>query len=161
VADDPDSLSATFEGRDVFAPAAARIATGVDPERLGTPLTDPVTLSVPEPERRGNRLLGRVVYVDRFGNVITDLPGAWAPERGTVSVRTGAGERERRLRRVRTYSDLARGETGLLVSSFGLVEIGARERSAARGLRVAPGSPIALRLDASQRRARPRLRRGK
>jgi hypothetical protein len=73
-------VSATFHGRDVFAPVAAHLATGLPPEALGAlcaPET-PVTLPIPEPERdraaAGRpRLRAHVLYADRFGNLITDV----------------------------------------------------------------------------------------
>src|SRR6267143_317131 len=64
-------VSRTFHGRDVFAPAAAHVATGVDPSRLGPRLVDPVRLAWPEVRAVAGAVAGAVVHADRFGNLIT------------------------------------------------------------------------------------------
>jgi len=69
-------VSRTFHGRDVFAPVAAALARGERIEALGPPLGDPVRLVGSEPVRRGDALLGHVVFVDRFGNALTNLTAA-------------------------------------------------------------------------------------
>src|SRR5262249_57812526 len=75
-----EPVSRTFHGRDVFAPAAAHLALGVDPAELG-PAFDPAELirfDVPEPEIGQSRIRATVLYVDRFGNVQLNLSGAEA-----------------------------------------------------------------------------------
>ncbi len=66
-------ISATFHGRDIFAPVAAHLAHGVSPNALGEEITDFVRLNWPYPESSGRRLRGEVVYIDRFGNLITNI----------------------------------------------------------------------------------------
>ena len=66
-------VSATFHGRDVFAPVAAHLARGVRSEALGTPIARMVRLPWPRPRRRGHAIHGEVVHVDRFGNLITNV----------------------------------------------------------------------------------------
>jgi S-adenosylmethionine hydrolase len=66
--------SATFHGRDVFAPVAAWLAKGILVERFGDPITDYVTLPIPAPVfLQENTIEGEVVYIDRFGNLITNI----------------------------------------------------------------------------------------
>jgi S-adenosyl-L-methionine hydrolase (adenosine-forming) len=150
----PPAPSPTFDGRDLFAPAALALAKGTPPRRLGPPA--PFEPSARAPARRTPRTLrGEVVHVDRFGNVITSIPGAWLPAQGTVGVprpRRGA----RPLPIVRTYGELAEGALGVLVSSFGGVELGARQRSAADLLGLRVGASVELRLAPGPRRRRPR-----
>jgi len=68
--------SATFHGRDVFAPAAAHLALRVPTDRFGPALTDPVLLHPPQAQtREDGTIVGEVVYVDRFGNLITNIAG--------------------------------------------------------------------------------------
>ncbi|MCA1905214.1 MAG: SAM-dependent chlorinase/fluorinase [Desulfarculus sp.] len=74
----PGSTSATFHGRDVFAPVAAHLARGVSPADLGPEVADPLRLEWPLPVREGDSLRGQVLFADRFGNLITNL------ERGLV-----------------------------------------------------------------------------
>ncbi len=143
--------SPTFQGRDLFAPAAARLACGTPPERLGT-RCDFQHRALPVPRRRGRTVRGVVLHVDPFGNLITNVPGEWLPAPGTpLSVRVGRGT-PRPVMRARTYADLAPRALGSLVSSFGTVEVSARESSAARRLGGRFGTAVVLR--------RPRSRGG-
>src|SRR5712691_6438607 len=73
------SVSRTFHGRDVFAPAAAYLAAGIPLERLGSTLTDPVRLPLPGCRLEGDALVGEVLAADRFGNLITSIPAARLP----------------------------------------------------------------------------------
>jgi hypothetical protein len=67
------SESETFHGRDVFAPAAAYISKGVPPEEFGPRLDDPVMLKDPEAEIIGNYVIGKVIDIDTFGNLVTNI----------------------------------------------------------------------------------------
>ena len=66
-------VSATFHGRDIFAPVAAHLAKGVLPEALGEEIEDFIRLNWPWPEISGQMLKGEVIYIDRFGNLITNI----------------------------------------------------------------------------------------
>lgn len=128
--------SATFHGRDVFAPAAGHLARGLPLSLLGPPLTDPVRLEHPKPARSGDRWEGRVIYVDRFGNLVTNLPG---------EVLSGVDEIEVEGRPVpvtRTYGDVEPGRLLALVNSDGRVEIAARDGSGADRAGVGPGARV-------------------
>ena len=108
-------MSATFHGRDVFAPVAAGLAAGMALEEVGEPL-DPgslVALALPAPERRDGGLLAHVVYVDGFGNLQLD---AAATELGALGVAPGAETAVRvgpgaghRARYERTFADVEPG----------------------------------------------------
>ena len=133
----PAHASATFHGRDVFAPAAAQLAMGSSITALGSGLPEPVVRRTPEPRRASSgELLGQVIAIDRFGNAVTNLLG----NRGTTVVVSG-----QELRLARTYSDLDAGEAGALVGSTGLVEVVVREGRASDLLSLARGSPVSLR----------------
>ncbi len=145
------SLSATFEGRDLFAPAAARLARGTGLGDLGTP----TELRAESPPRTPSRApgSGSVVHVDVFGNLITDLPPGALPGPGNpvrVSWKGPGGSGARVLPRVRTYGDLPPGTLGVLVSSFGLVEIARAGGSAAAALSLGEGSSVTLMHGASR-----------
>ncbi len=70
----------TFDGRDIFAPAAAYLANGLDPAELGPEIDDPIALDWPENIRDENEIIGAVVNIDRFGNLVTSIRGEDLPE---------------------------------------------------------------------------------
>lgn len=142
-------VSATFHGRDIFAPAAAHLACGVDPLEMGepVPLADLVTfpLSVPEHQPDG-AWLAKVLHVDHFGNLITSfqfpIPNIQDPIPNIQSVEI-AGQRIPRLSR--TFADVAPGELVAYVGSSGHLEIAVREGNAAEALGAGVGAPVRVR----------------
>ena len=86
------NVSNTFHGRDVFAPAAAALASGIALEELGLRVDTLVTIDVDQPTRTEHGVRGRIVHIDHFGNLITDIPLAFLPERFTVSIGGGRVE---------------------------------------------------------------------
>ena len=136
------NISRTFHGRDIFAPVAAHVARGVAPHALGSPISDPVRLPAVAPQRRADgSVTGRVVHVDHFGNLITDIPGGWMGE-GHWSVEI-AGRRINRFGT--TYADATAGALLILVSSAGTLEIAACDGNAAAQLGVGVGETAILR----------------
>jgi S-adenosylmethionine hydrolase len=125
-------VSSTFHGRDLFGPVAGHLANGVPLEQLGTAIDDPHQLRLPAPQ--GNA--GEVIHVDTYGNLITNLPVANLPEK--FDVRIG----DRRVPRATHYAAVPPGTLLALIGSAGLLEISARDASAAaitgaqRGMRV-------------------------
>lgn len=140
-----DEPSDTFHGRDLFAPAAAHLAAGRPSEGLG-PELDPgtfVRFPVAQVERRDGRARGEVVHVDRFGNLITNIPSESLPERPILEI---AGQEVRAVGR--SFADVGRGELVLIRGSGGTVEVAARETSAAVRLGAGRGEPVTLRAEA-------------
>lgn len=131
-------VSATFHGRDLFAPAAARLAGGDSLDRLGRPVADPVRLSESRAGSSEDGVRGRVVHVDRFGNLVTDVPGAWVG--ADASVEAGG----RTLPVLRTYGEAEPGELLALVNSDGRLEVAARDASASSILGCGRGSPVVV-----------------
>jgi S-adenosyl-L-methionine hydrolase (adenosine-forming) len=129
--------SATFHGRDLFAPAAAFLAGGGDPARLGPAVGDPVRLRWPTARRRGDAVEGETLAADGFGNLLTsiragDLAGAdvRAVEIAGQPARFG-----------RTFADVPPGELVAYVGSGGRLEVAVREGSAEARL-GARGVPV-------------------
>ncbi len=142
----PD-LSLTFHGRDLFAPVAAHIARGAPPSSLGPEVTDPVVLPVHQAERCDDGgLRGQVVYVDHFGNLITDIPSAWlaADTAWTFTI----GELEIVGFNL-TYGRVPVGELLVLGGSSGWVEVAVRNGSAAARLGLGEGAVIQARVGAA------------
>jgi S-adenosylmethionine hydrolase len=134
--------AATFHGRDVFAPAAARLANGEALRTLGPRVVHPHRDPIATPMKGDRRLVGEVVYIDRFGTLITNLPReAFAVTRG---VRVG-GEFDVQVGR--TFRDVEQGELVAFVGSAGTVEIAARDRSATQVTGVGVGGEVSLALD--------------
>jgi S-adenosylmethionine hydrolase len=132
--------SRTFHGRDVFAPVAAALATGLDPTALGPVRRDVERLVLPEPRRIGGTVSGEVIYVDRFGNLTTNLGSDAIPD-GAAVVRIG----EARIAGVSTsYSAVARGALVAVVNSWGLLEIALRDGSAREHLGAGVGTTVAI-----------------
>jgi S-adenosyl-L-methionine hydrolase (adenosine-forming) len=150
IAFDPDAASATFHGRDVFAPAAARLAAGAELRALGPARRMATTKgpAAPRVTRAGQRVEGHVVHVDRFGNLITNVPAALLP--GGARVRVG----KLSVRGVsRTYEDVPRSRPLAYVGSAGLLELAVREGSAAETYGVGCGARVTIER-ATKRRAR-------
>lgn len=130
--------SRTFHGRDVFAPVAGLLASGVvEFEDVG-PSSDYVrTERVPEPVMGAGSASGEVVVVDRFGNLVTNLEGPWpGVERAQVFV---SG---RTLSLAGTYTDVMPGSLAAVFGSFGQLEISERDGSAFRTLGAQRGTPV-------------------
>jgi S-adenosylmethionine hydrolase len=136
-------ISATFHGRDILAPVAGWLSRGLDPANLGTVTNDWVRLRLPEPSRTDGHVSGEVVFVDRFGNLITNIPGDWLPELGVGATCVMVGS-EAVTHRVRTYADAELGTAAALVSSFGTLEIGVVQGNAAERLKAGLGTPVKI-----------------
>src|SRR5262245_5591325 len=134
--------SATFHGRDVLAPVAAHLAAGVDPEKLGSSRDELMTLDWPRPKKIPRGLEGEVLYVDSFGNIISNisreqLGALGSPASLFIEV---AGRKLRGL--VPTYGAALAGECVALLDSQDRLEIAIVEGSAARDLTVKAGDPV-------------------
>ncbi len=136
-----EPVSATFEGRDVFAPAAAHLACGGALADLGPPVSGLVELALPQPERAEGVVRGQVVHVDRFGNAITNVHASMLPDNsGSARLRAAGCD----LPLLRTYADAGPGEALALVGSSGYVEVAVREGSAADALGLQRGSAVQI-----------------
>jgi S-adenosylmethionine hydrolase len=137
-----DVVSATFHGRDVFAPVAAEIANGVPVSHFGPPTDELVELAWPEVESGAGGLRGVVLYVDHFGNAITNLPHADLPERR--GLRVLHGDVELGLTAV-CYQAAGTGDPVAVPGSSGFLEIAVNGGSAAEDFGLAPGAVIDVR----------------
>ena len=136
----------TFAGRDVFAPAAAHLASGVDLAELGEPV-DPVTLLpgiMPLSRQEEGAVTGEVLWVDRFGNIQLNVdPDDLLLMDDPLVLASGGSTRT--AVRARTYADLRAGQIGLVTDSYGLVSIALDRRSASEELRINPGDAVTIR----------------
>lgn len=135
-------LSATFHGRDLFAPVAARLAMGAGLDEIGTPIDALKVLRWALPIVDEDGVRGRVLHVDRYGNAITNVAAdALLAALGTRALKTVAGTTiVRGLQR--TYGDAEPGDVVVLVGSAGFVEIAVRNGNAAELLGLDRGAPV-------------------
>jgi S-adenosylmethionine hydrolase len=129
---------ATFHGRDRFAPVAAWLARGEALAALGPVVGDPVRLEIPPPRRERGVLHGRVAHVDRFGNLVTDIPAEWLGD-GAWRLEVGGHATGRR---VTHYGEIPPGEAALLPGSLGTVEVSIAGDGVARRWGVRRGATI-------------------
>lgn len=118
--------SSTFHGRDIFAPVAAWMSKGIDIERFGDPITDYVTLQEPALISSSNNVVeGEVIYVDRFGNLMTNIPGEKINISGSGETHDGpkVAIRGRDVPLKKYYSEAGDKELCSLVNSFGYLEL--------------------------------------
>jgi S-adenosylmethionine hydrolase len=140
-------VSATFHGRDVFAPVAAHLSLGADPAAFGEPIGDYVRVSLPRPSRAGAfSIRGEILHVERFGNLVTNI--------GRTDLETlAAGDPvtallveavDRSIPVVDHYGQVATGAPGAIVGSADYLEIFVREGHAARILALGHGSSVTV-----------------
>jgi S-adenosylmethionine hydrolase len=136
--------SSTFHGRDIFAPLAAEIASGR--LELGALGAEAMELEMPASRTADlapGRIEGRVVTIDRFGNLITNVTRAQIKDSPKARVRV----RELVLPLVHTYGDVQAGEYLAVIDAFEALEIAQRNGSAAAALGIGVGEPIVVELD--------------
>ena len=132
-------VSRTFHGRDIFAPVAAHLSCGVKLAELGAKLDTFAKLPWPEPQRTGPGWRGEVLYIDRYGNCITNLPAETAANASEVIVH------RKRIPLRNFYQAVAGGKPVAIISSAGFVEIAVNGGSAAQRLKLTPGTRVELR----------------
>ncbi|MCS6953426.1 MAG: SAM-dependent chlorinase/fluorinase [Bryobacterales bacterium] len=137
-------VSQTFHGRDVFAPVAAHLARGARPAKLGKLIRDYLRSDFDRPTRTGKRYwTGRILKIDRFGNLITNFPAAEFSvlERRPFELTVGPHS-VRRL--VHSYAEGGYGELVLIAGSTGFLEIATNQASAAQMIGCAVGAQAEL-----------------
>lgn len=136
-----------FPGRDAFAAIAGYLSLGHDASKVGPELDTWIRLDLPEPALTDDGFAGGVLHVDRFGNILTNIPGAWMKESpiGTT-FEVAIGDRTQRCTRQMAYGDVAEGEFVMLEDESGAVEIARNLEDAGRTLGVRAGVPIKVRV---------------
>jgi S-adenosylmethionine hydrolase len=130
----------TFHGRDRFAPVAAYLLRGGPAEDLGPEIDDPRRLPGEPPRRGPEGLYGTVVHIDRYGNLVTDLPAAWLPVR-VAGLRAEVGGHIA-TRFVTHYAEIPSGEAALLSGSLGALELSLDGANLALAWGVARGAEV-------------------
>ena len=136
----------TFHGRDIFAPVAANLAKGVQPQNFGEEITDYVRFAAPRPKPVDERTIrGVVLRVDRFGNLITNITPQDAPklfESAPPPFTISVGDKEQVSRICSNYAEGAPGEVFGILGSMGFLELAANRGSAFQILGAGKGSEV-------------------
>ncbi len=139
--------SKTFEARDKMAPVVGWLSRGLKPDAFGPKLGELKKREFAEPEMRKGEIRGSILYVDRFGNLITNIPASlWQDFCGSkkrTKMRLYAGPKELGVYH-ETYEEARKGEVFFLVGSLGLLEVAAREDSARVRTGLRPGALVRI-----------------
>ena len=134
-------VSSTFHGRDIMAPVAAHLARGIALSALGAPIDHPLIIHVPQPEIIENRLVGQVIHVDRFGNLVTNIKAdqcrEFAPKTAHIKECVISFLAS-------TYADVPIGRPLAVVGSSNMLEISVNQGSARTEFAVGVGEEIFL-----------------
>ncbi len=144
------SVSATFHGRDIFAPVAAWLSKGIELRESGHIISDYTRLAIPVIERGPDYIRGGIIHIDKFGNLITNISGSAVNELAHKNVSGSflsiriCGTEMAGIRKY--YAELTPGELGAIINSFSLLEIYAYKASAARVLNSKKGEVVTVYL---------------
>jgi len=141
-------VSRTFHGRDIFSPAAAYLAKGVEPSQFGPVIRDPVKPSFSSPEIREKTIMGEIIHIDEFGNLITNiqeenLKAAGISEGMELTVQLG--RRRLTLKMCSSYEEAQRNTPLSIIGGTGFLEISVNRGNASEILKVKTGTPITLK----------------
>ena len=139
-----DSISNTFHGRDIFAPAAAHLAEGKNFQDIGQIVKNVVLLEDLIPSMEDDSVNARVMHIDIFGNVITNIPSDFGS--GMFLVKRSFRINEHEAVSVKTFSDVHDNSIGIVPGSSGFIEFAADRNSAAKIMDLKIGDSISVRL---------------
>jgi len=137
-------VSATFHGRDIFAPVAARLSLGLAPAHLGVPTERLAMLDWPEVRLSPGRIEGSVLLIDSFGNLVTDIRAVLLPSAPEAADARVSCQGRIVTGLVRTYGEATVGSLIALIGSSGHLELAVVGGSAAATLRAVPGDPVVV-----------------
>ena len=137
-------VSFTFHGRDVFAPAAAYLAKGVPLEEFGAEVVDIVKPAFAEVKKEKGKVIGEILHVDDFGNIITNIHAKDIVYTEGDSVQAELPHNQLQVRFLKTYADVMQLEPLLLIDSQSFLEIAINKGSAASLLQAKPGDRVSF-----------------
>ncbi len=141
------NISNTFHGRDLFAPVAAWIATGIAASKMGPRVLKPIRLELPKAIKKGKSIKGEIIYIDRFGNATTNISAELMSETfassDTIELKVGKNKIDGL---VTGYYQVDLGQAGAILNSWNQVEIFCRENSAENKLKLKEGQNVTLKI---------------
>jgi len=138
-------VSKTFHGRDIFAPVAGWLAKGEKTENFGLEIDKIKEIPFPELIRKGDTFFGKIIYIDHFGNLISDFSEEKFAQRleGNFSLKI----KDKIFHRISSsYSEVDKGQPCLIWNSFGFLEIALREGNLAQKWRIKFGEKVILKI---------------
>ena len=140
------NVSNTFHGRDVFAPCAGWLASGIAHSKIGPRVLKPVRLDFPQPLLKGASLYGEIIHIDHFGNLTTNISAELIHETflssDTIKVQIG---KHRIEGLVTGYYQMKGGQPGAIINSWNQLEIFYREDNAKKKLKARMGQSVTLK----------------
>ena len=137
-------VSNTFHGRDIFAPAAAHLSRGIPIDKLGSPIAQPLQLPIPKPEVTDKAIIGLVIWIDSFGNLVTNISHEILESlegRSGMIIHAGSAKINHLNQ---SYAESAVGEALAIVGSFNRLEISINQGNAAQALGLKRGDRITI-----------------
>jgi S-adenosylmethionine hydrolase len=133
--------STTFQARDVFAPVSAYLSLGVDPKEFGTMTKECYKFKLPQPVYKNDHITGEIIYIDRFGNLVSNINSNLVKEEKMVQLKIG----NKKLGHLRNYyAEVKEGEIIALVGSNNLLEIAVNQGNAQKILKAKIGDKITI-----------------
>ncbi len=137
-------ISGTFHGRDIFAPAAAQLDKGVQPREFGPEIKDITKPEFVSVKQTGSSLIGEVMYIDGFGNIITNINETDMVQSPAEKVNVDLPDISLKLTLGKTYAETKRKEPIALIGSHGFVEIALNQGNAAEKFQAKAGDKIVV-----------------
>ena len=141
------NISNTFHGRDLFAPVAAWIATGIAASKMGPRILKPTRLELPEAKQKNKSIKGEIIYIDQFGNATTNISAELISKTfassDTIEIKIGKNKIDGL---VTGYYQINSGQIGAILNSWNQVEVFCCENSAEKKLKLKTGQTVTLKV---------------
>ena len=137
-------ISSTFHGRDIFAPVAAHLDKGLPPSEFGPEIKDPINPEFNIIKRTNSSIIGRVMHIDGFGNIITNINETEMIQNYSETVNVTLHNFSLKLTFAKAYAQAKPNEPIALIGSHGFLEIALNQGSAAEKFRVKPGDKVTV-----------------
>lgn len=137
-----ENISNTFQGRDIFAPVAAYLAKGIKTEEFGEEIDDLLTFSLKEVYEDGQSLIGEIIYIDRFGNLVTNFTPNNLSSLKNINIRVGDYEI---FQISNSYAQNNPGDLLAIWGSYGYLEISVNQGSAEELLKTKKGDIVTIK----------------
>jgi S-adenosylmethionine hydrolase len=137
-------ISSTFHGRDIFAPAAAHLDKGIEPREFGPEIKDPAKPEFVSVKRANRSLIGEVMHIDGFGNIITNINETDFVQNHAEKINVDLPDISLKLTLGKTYAETKPKEPIALIGSHGFVEIALNQGNAAEKFHAKAGDKIVV-----------------